>query len=88
MPEKIVYDPTQDKTLKPKKKEAVKADEPLHTDEDKPEKTSFINQYGFLHINGKLAEHLGIKFGKETGRKVPVTIELIEGGFIVRKVQD
>jgi len=43
----------------------------------------FINKYGFLHVNGKLAEHLGIKLGKEEAN-VPVTIELIEGGFIVR----
>jgi len=85
MPEKIVHDPMQDKTLNPKEKEPVKADEPLHTDEAKPEKTPFINQYGFLHINGKLAKHLGVEFGKDKGRKVPVTIELIEGGFIVRK---
>jgi len=42
-----------------------------------------INKYGFLHVNGKLAEHLGIKLGKEEAN-VPVTIEQIPGGFIVR----
>ena len=61
MPEKIVYDPTQDKALKPKNKEKpVRADEPLHAEEAKPEKAKLINKYGFLHINGKLAEHLGV----------------------------
>jgi len=84
MSEKIVYNPTQDKTLKPKRKEKpIEADE--HTEEVKPEKTPFINKYGFLHINGDLAKHLGVEFGKDKGKNVPVTIEKIEGGFIVRK---
>jgi len=85
MPEKTVYDPMQDKTLKPKNKEKpVRADGPLHAEEAKPEKTAFINKYGFLHINGDLAKHLGVEFGKDKGVKVPVTIEKIEGGFVVR----
>jgi len=83
MPEKIVYDPNQDKSRKPKKEEPVKADEPLHTDEAKPEKTAFINKYGFLHINEKLAKHLGVEFGKDKVN-VPVIIELIDRGFTVR----
>jgi len=83
MPEKIVYDSMQDKTLKPKKKEPIEADELLHAEEAKPEKTAFINKYGFLHINGKLAKHLGVEFGKDK-QNVPVIIEPIERGFTVR----
>jgi len=82
MPEKIVSDSTQDKTLKPKK--PVRAEEPLHAKDvatEKPE--AKINKYGFLHVNGKLAKHLGVSFGKDKV-DVPVTIEQIEKGFIVR----
>jgi len=43
-----------------------------------------INKYGFLHINGNLAKHLGVEFGKDKGKDVPVTIELIQGGFVVK----
>jgi len=82
MPEKIVLDPTQDKTPKPERKE--RADEPLHAKDAAPEKPEAkINKYGFLHVNGKLAKHLSIEFGKDKV-DVPVTIERIEGGFIVR----
>ena len=84
MPEKIVSDPTQDKTLKPKK--AVGADEPLHAEEAKPEKGDKINKYGFLHIDKKLASHLGVEFGKDKAN-VPVTIEPIDGGFVVKIVK-
>lgn len=42
-----------------------------------------INKYGFLHLPKKLAEHLGASFGKDKA-DVPVTIEPIERGFIVK----
>jgi len=78
MPEKIVSNPTQDKTLKPKQKEKpVIADEPLHAEEAK------INKYGFFHVDKKLAEHLDVAFGKDK-QDVLVTIERIPGGFIIR----
>jgi len=85
MSEKAVSDPTQDKALKPKKKEKLlRADEPLHVKDVAPEKPEAkINKYGFLHINGKLAKHLGVEFGKDKA-DVPVTIERIEGGFVVK----
>jgi len=90
MSEKKVSDPTQDKKLKPKTKEKpVRADEPLHAEEAKPKKeekapkTPYINKYGFLHVNGKLAKHLGVEFGKDKA-DVPVSIEPIEKGFTVK----
>lgn len=52
---------------------------------EKPEKkrTPKINKYGFLHVDKDLAKHLGIELGKDKA-DVPVTIEHIPGGFIVR----
>ena len=81
MPEKTVSDQTRDKTPKPKK--PVRADEPLHVKDatlGKPE--AKINKYGFLHVNGKLAKHLGVEFGKDK-MDVPVKIEKIPNGFTV-----
>lgn len=46
-------------------------------------KGSKINKYGFLHVDKKLAEHLGVEFGKDR-KNLPVDVEPIEGGFIVR----
>jgi hypothetical protein len=87
MPEKTASDPTQDKTLKPKKEKALRADEPLHAKDVAPKKPEAkINKYGFLHVNGKLAKHLGVEFGKDKA-DVPVNIERIEGGFIVKVVK-
>jgi hypothetical protein len=63
-----VHGPAQDKTLKPKKKE-------------KPE--AKINKYGFLHVNGKLAKHLGVEFGRDKA-DVPVSIEKTSSGFVVK----
>jgi len=85
MPEKIVSDLTQEKALKPQKKEkALRADEPLHVKDAPPEKPEAkINKYGFLHVDGKLAKHLGVEFGKDKA-DVPVSIEPIEGGFVVK----
>ena len=87
MPEKIVRDPAKDRSRNPKAKEKpVKADEPLHAEEakeEKPVRSDKINKYGFLHVDKKLAEHLGVKFGKDKA-DVPVTIERIEGGLIVK----
>jgi len=86
MPEKIVSEPTQDKTLRPKKEKPLRADEPLHAKEATPEKapkSPYINKYGFLHVDKDIAKHLGVEFGKDKA-DVPVTIEKIEGGFSVR----
>jgi len=83
MSEKAVSDPTQDKALKPKKEKPVRADEPLHVRDVAPKPEAKINKYGFLHVNGKLAEHLGVEFGKDKA-DVPVVIEKIEGGFVVK----
>ena len=86
MPEKIVSDQAQDKTPKPKK--PVRADEPLHVKDVAPGKPEAkINKYGFLHVNGKLAKHLGVEFGKDKA-DVPVTIERIPGGFVVKIVRE
>ena len=87
MSEKTVSDPTQDKTLKPRKEKPVRADEPLHVKDVAPEKPEAkINKYGFLHVNGKLAKHLGVEFGKDKA-DVPVTIERVEGGFVVKTLK-
>lgn len=47
MPEKIVYNPTHDKTLKPKKEKTVEADEPV------TEFKAKLNKYGFIHVPKK-----------------------------------
>jgi hypothetical protein len=88
MSEKTVSTPTQDKTLKTQKKEKpARADEPLHVKDAAPQKPEAkINKYGFLHVNGKLAKHLGVEFGKDKA-DVPVAIERIEGGFVVKLVK-
>jgi hypothetical protein len=82
MSEKAASNPTQDKMPKPKK--AVKAEEPLHVKDAAPQKPEAkINKYGFLHVNGKLAKHLGVEFGK--GKEdVPVRIEEVPNGFVVK----
>jgi hypothetical protein len=77
-----VYDPAQDKRLKPKK--PAKADEPLPAKDVAPEKPQAkINKYGFLHVNGKLAKHLGVEFGKNAA-DVPVRIEEVPNGLVVK----
>jgi hypothetical protein len=89
MSEKIVSDPKQDKTLKPKK--PVRADEPLPAKEAGPEKekapkTPYINKYGFLHVDKDLAKHLGVEFGKDKV-DVPVRIEQVPSGFVVKVIK-
>jgi hypothetical protein len=79
MPEKAVSAQTQDKTPKPKK--SARADEPFHVEYVAPE--AKINKYGFLHVNGKLAQHLGVEFGKDKA-DVPVRIEEVSNGFVVK----
>jgi hypothetical protein len=69
--------------LKERKEKHVRADEELHKDEAKPEKGRYINKYGFLHVDKNLAKHLGVEFGKDKA-DVPVTIEEIPGGFVVK----
>jgi hypothetical protein len=69
MSEKIVSDTTQDKTLKPKK--PARADKPLPAKDVAPEKPEAkINKYGFLHVNGKLAKHIGVELAR-TKRMFP-----------------
>ena len=64
MPEKIDFDPTQDKAPKPKEKEKPDiADEPLHAEEAKGKEllTEFkakLNKYGFLHVPKKALSSL------------------------------
>ena len=56
------------------------------TKKEKPEakaRTPKINKYGFLHVDRDLAKHLGIELGKDKS-DVPVTIERIESGFVVK----
>jgi hypothetical protein len=85
MSEKTVSTPTQDKTLKTQKKEKPgRDDEPSHVKDVAPEKPEAkINKYGFLHVNGKLAKHLGVEFGKDKA-DVPVRIEEVPNGFVVK----
>ena len=78
---KEVYNPKEhaenDKAVGSKKATKAKA---------KPEvnaKTPKINKYGFLHVDKDLAKHLGIELGKDKA-DVPVTIEKIPGGFVVK----
>jgi hypothetical protein len=84
MVEQIVYDPTKDVSRKPKKKDPKGgADEALHKGDIEELAEGKINKYGFLHIDKKLAKHLAVSFGKDKA-DVPVTIEKIPGGFVVK----
>jgi hypothetical protein len=49
-------------------------------------KTPKINKYGFLHVDKDLAKHLGIEIGKDKS-DVPIQIERVEGGFVVKIVK-
>ena len=73
-PEKTVYDPTQDKTLKPKKKEtAVTAEEPV---------TGFkckLNKYGFIHVPKKALPSLPFE------PEEPLTARIEEEALAIRK---
>lgn len=42
----------------------------------------FVNQWGFIHLNSKVAE----EFGAIKGQKTPITIDLHEGTLIIKKV--
>ena len=84
MVQKIVYDPTKDVSRKPKKKDPKGgADEILHKKDTEEPAEAKINKYGFLHVDKKLAKHLSVAFGKDKA-DVPVTIEKIPGGFVVK----
>ena len=61
-----------------KKKAAKKTEEPTPTF---PAET-FVNPWGFIHLNSKVAE----AFGAIKGQKTPITIHLQEGALIIRKV--
>lgn len=67
------------KNLGSKKTTKAKAQTKSEANERMPK----INKYGFLHINKDLAKHLGIELGKDK-QDIPVQIEHIEDGFIVR----
>jgi len=41
----------------------------------------FVNAYGFIRLNGKVAE----AFGVEKGKKTNVTIDMNDGALIIRK---
>lgn len=85
MVEKIVYDPNehQENGKNIGSKKATKAKEQAKPQANK--RTPKINKYGFLHVDKKLAKHPGIELGKDK-TDVPVSIELIPNGFIVKLV--
>ena len=41
----------------------------------------FVNPWGFIHLNSKVAE----AFGATKGQKTPITIDLQEGTLIIKK---
>ena len=81
---KEVYNPKEhtenDKNVgsKGKTKAKAKASKP-----EKKDRTPKINKYGFLHVDKDLAKHLGVELGKDK-EDVPVSVERIPGGFIVK----
>ena len=42
----------------------------------------FVNPWGFVRLNGKVAE----AFGVIKGQKTPITIDLQEGALVIKKV--
>ena len=66
-----------------KKKDQPVADEELHKKDIEEPAEGKVNKYGFLHVDKKLAAHLSVAFGKDKA-DVPVTIEKIPGGFVVK----
>jgi len=43
---------------------------------------AFVNPWGFIHLNSKVAE----AFGATKGQKTPITIDLQKGALIIKKV--
>lgn len=41
----------------------------------------FVNKWGFIHLNSKVAE----AFGATKGQKTPITIDLQEGALVIKK---
>lgn len=61
-----------------KKKGAKKIEEPTLTFLAE----GFVNRWGFIHLNSKVAE----AFGAIKGQKTPITIDLQEGALVIKKV--
>ena len=74
MPEKIASDPTQDKTLKPKKKE-----KPVGADEPVTEFKCKLNKYGFIGIRKKARPFLPFK------PEEPLIARIEGEGLVIRK---
>jgi len=72
--EDVVYPPP---AKKPKAKRNRKVKELTGPVETK------ISKYGFLHLDGAMANALGITISKETG-DVPVIVEVVEGALVVK----
>jgi len=60
-----------------KKKVAKKTQEPTLTFPAE----GFVNPWGFIHLNSKVAE----AFGATKGQKTPITIDLQKGALIIKK---
>ena len=61
-----------------KKKVATKTEKPTLTFPAE----GFVNKWGFIHLNSKVAE----AFGAIKRQKTPITIDLQEGALIIKKV--
>lgn len=60
-----------------KKKVATKTEEPTLTFPAE----GFVNPWGFIRLNSKVAE----AFGAIKGQKTPITIDLQEGALVIKK---
>jgi len=60
-----------------KKQVATKTEEPTPTFPAE----GFVNPWGFIHLNSKVAE----AFGATKVQKTPITIELQEGALVIKK---
>lgn len=61
-----------------KKKVVTKTEEPTPTFPAE----GFVNPWGFIRLNSKVAE----AFGAIKGQKTPITIDLQEGVLVIKKV--
>ena len=73
MPEKIVSDPTQDETLKPKKKERA--------DELVTEFKAKLNKYGFVHVPKKALPSLPF----EVEEPLTARIDIEKGALVITR---
>ena len=74
MPEKIVSDPTQDKTPKPNEK-----DKPVRADEPVTEIKAKLNKYGFIHVPKKALPSLPFE------AEEPLTGRIEGEALVIRK---